>query len=120
MDDAPEKERREIPEPAPPAPVVVGGMRYEAVPWGRMRGLGQNGGYLAAYDVASGRELWLFKVYDVKYDVKYRPEMEEDKQDVFIEDLALDAQGRLRVTDERGEVYRVDLAQPALLADSED
>ncbi|MDS4016443.1 MAG: hypothetical protein RKP46_19105 [Candidatus Accumulibacter sp.] len=113
MDDAPEKERREIPEPAP---VVVGGMRYEAVPWGRMRGLGQNGGYLAAYDVASGRELWLFKVYDVKY----RPEMEEDKQDVFIEDLALDAQGRLRVTDERGEVYRVDLAQPALLADSED
>lgn len=113
MEDRPEKERSEIPEPAP---VQVGGMRYEAVPWGRIRGLGQNGGYIAAYDVASGRELWLLKVYEVKY----LPEMEEDKQDVFIEDLALDAKGRLRVTDERGEVYRVDLARQALIPSAED
>ncbi len=113
MEDRPEKERNEIPEPTS---VLVGGLRYEAVPWGRIRGLGQNGGYIAAYDVATDRELWLFKVYDVTY----RPDMEEDKQDVFIEELALDAKGRLRVTDERGEVYRVDLARQALVPDSED
>jgi hypothetical protein len=113
MDDRPEKERSDIPEPAP---VVVGGLRYEAVPWGRARGLSQNGGYIAARDMASGRELWLFKVYDVKY----LPDMEDDKQDVFIEDLALDAKGRLRVTDERGEIYRVDLVHRALVPDSED
>ncbi len=109
MSDRIEKERSEIPEPAP---VVVGGIRYEALPWGKARGLGQNGGYLAAIDVASGRESWLLKVYDVVYD----GEREDDKQDLFIEDLTLEASGLLRVTDERGGLYRVDLQQRCVVA----
>lgn len=102
MSERPDKERSEVPEPRP---VVAGGVRYEAVPWGKARGLKQNGGYIAAFDVASGRELWLLKVYDVVYD----GDMEEDKQDLFIEDLTLEPSGALRVSDERGGVYRVDI-----------
>ena len=102
MDDKPEKERSEIPEPAP---LTVGNVRYEAVPFGRARGLPHNGGYVAAIDTASGRELWLLEIYNIVYD----NEREQDKQDVFIEELALDAAGRLRVNDERGGIYFVDL-----------
>ena len=47
----------------------------------------------------------------------YDGEREDDKQDRFIEDLTLDADGRLRVTDERGEAYLVDLQQRAVVAD---
>lgn len=36
-------------------PVVVGDLRFEVVHWGRERGLGQNGGYIAAHDRESGR-----------------------------------------------------------------
>ncbi len=104
MDDKPEKERSEIPEPSP---VTVGGVRYEAVLWGKARGLGQNGGHIAAIDAANGSELWLLKVYDVVYD----GEREDDKQDLFIEDLSIETGGLLRVTDERGGVYRVDLGR---------
>jgi hypothetical protein len=109
MSDRIDKERSEIPEPAP---VVVGGVRYEALPWGKARGLGQNGGYLAAIDVASGDESWLLKVYDVVYD----GEREDDKQDLFIEDLTLEASGLLRVIDERGGLYRVDLQRRCVVA----
>lgn len=109
MSDRPEKERSEIPEPAA---VTSAGVRYEALPWGKARGLGQNGGYIAAYDAASGRELWLLKVYDVTYD----GEREDDKQDVFIESLRLQGKGTLVVTDERGGVYRVDLARRSVAA----
>lgn len=104
-----EKERSEVPEPAA---VVADGVRYEAVPWGKARGLGQNGGYIAAYDTRTDDELWLLKVYTVAYD----GEREDDKQDVFIEDLTLEAPGRLRVTDERGGVHHVDLLRRAVVA----
>ena len=58
-----------------------------------------------------GSERWVLKVYDVTYD----GEREDDKQDRFIEDLALEANGLLRITDERGAVYRVDLALGAVV-----
>jgi hypothetical protein len=97
------KERAEIPDP----PYVDhAGVRYQAVPWGKARGLKQNGGYLAAVDTATGAEMWLLKVYDVSYD----RDMEGDKLDLFITDLALDPDGStLRVDNERGESYRVNL-----------
>lgn len=86
-------------------PVQVGRTRYEAIHWGRERGLGQNGGFLAAVDVDSGKELWTLKVYDVVYD----PDMEEDVQDVFITALAPGPQpDSLSVTDERGGQYLLD------------
>jgi hypothetical protein len=90
--------------PDPVDPVRSGGIRYEAVPWGKARGLDQNGGYVAAIEEKSGKELWLLKVYDVSYD----GDMEADKQDVFITSLEID-QGRLTVESESGDRYAVDL-----------
>lgn len=103
MDSTMDKERGDVPEPAA---VFTQGLRIEALPWGKARGLGQNGGYIAAYDVRDGRELWLLKVYHVAYD----GDMEDDKQDCFIEELAMQPDGRLRVADETGRVHLVDIA----------
>jgi len=94
--------KRVGPEEVPP--VTIAGTRYEVVHWGRERGLGQNGGYIAAVDAASGQELWTLKVYDVTYD----PDMEEDVQDVFIESLAPRGDDKLAIVDERGRKYIVD------------
>ena len=85
------------------APVTVGGVRYEALPWGKKRGLGQNGGYLATFDAKTGSELGLIKVYEIKYD----PKLEADVQDVFISRLdTLD--GAVLITDERGRKFILD------------
>ena len=87
------------------APVTIGKLRFEAIHWGRDRGFGQNGGYIAAYDAAGGAELWTLKVYQIDYD----SEMEEDVQDIFIETMSKSTSGdRLEITDERGRRYIVD------------
>lgn len=92
--------------PAPVAPVVAGRVRYEAVEWGKSRGLKQNGGYLAAVDETTDEELWLLKVYDTVYKGR-----SGDKHDVFITSLELDETGsRLTVEDETGRRFVVDLA----------
>jgi hypothetical protein len=93
--------------PDPVEPVSFGGTRYEAMQWGKARGLEQNGGYVAAIDEKTGDELWLLKVYDVSYD----GDMEDDKQDVFVTSLALDRDGRhLTVKNEAGDRFAIDLA----------
>ena len=89
--------------PADVPPVVVGKLKFVAIQWGKHRCLGQNGGYIAAYDVATGQELWLLKVYTVKYD----PRREPDTQDVFIQSMAKTPDGKLEITDENGRAYRV-------------
>ena len=97
----------------PPAAssVTARGVRYETIAMGRRRGLDQNGGYIAALDVASGRQLWLLKVYVTPHD----PDMEDDKQDLFIAGLKLTNHGHaLLVTDERGGRYCVDLKTRAV------
>lgn len=87
------------------SPVTLGGVRFEVVHWGLARGLPQNGGYLAAIDESSGRELWLLQVYDATQD----PRRERDVQDVFVTRLAASPAGdRLEVTDESGRHYLVD------------
>ena len=97
------KERRELPEPET---VSLAGVRYEALPWGKARGLGQNGGYIVAIDEATGLEKWMLKVYDVTYD----HEMEEDKQDVFIRKMAWGRNKRsLSMENDRGKTYILDL-----------
>lgn len=103
-----DKERAEIPEPPS---VTIGDVRYDAVPWGKARGLAQNGGYIAAHDAYSGTELWLLKVYDVIYDGR----MEDDKQDRFIEHMADKGDDLLEIIDERGRTYTVDLASRAVV-----
>ena len=85
------------------APVTVGGVRYEALPWGKKRGLGQNGGYLATFDAKTGAELGLIKVYEIKYD----PKLEADVQDVFISRLDT-FNGAVLITDERGRKFLLD------------
>ena len=98
------KKKRSGPDPVDP--VRSGGIRYEAMPWGKARGLGQNGGYVAAIDEKTGDELWLLKVYDVTYD----GDMEGDKQDVFVTSLDIDRAGRrLTVENEAGDRFTVDL-----------
>jgi len=97
-----EKERAEMPEAAS---VSRAGVRYEAIVWGRARGLAQNGGYIAAVDTTTGKELWILRVYAAAPD----DGKEADKRDVFITELRLAGDGRhLRVTNERGASFRVD------------
>jgi hypothetical protein len=104
------EKKRKGPEPV--KPVSHNGVRYEAVHWGKARGLEQNGGYVAAYDDNSGQELWLLKVYDVPYD----DDMEDDKQDVFITDMRLGwfRKQRLSVKNERNQKYYVDLTDKSV------
>lgn len=106
--DASSTTPRAMKKRAPPPevePVVIGKVRYEPLLNGKVRGLGQNGGDLVARDVATGKELYTLRVYTIRYAAN----MEADKQDVFISDLAADRDGRtLLVTDERGRRYRID------------
>ena len=91
--------------PAEVAPVRLGSVMFSVVHWGLSRGLAQNGGYIAATDIASGRELWLLKVYDVPYDAR----RERDVQDTFIIELKLDSTGSmLLIKDELERVFVVD------------
>lgn len=94
-----------LPPPDVP-PVVIGTTRYEVIHYGKRQGLSQNGGYIAARDVASGRELWTLKVYDVPFD----PKMEADVQDIFIESMGKAFfSNKLKIVDEQGRHYVVDV-----------
>lgn len=84
-------------------PVTIGELRFDVIHFGKTRGLGQNGGYLAATELATGKEIFVLKVYDVTYEEG----LEEDVQDIFIEEMR--AQGdQLLVVDEDGGRYLVD------------
>jgi len=95
---------KERAEPPSPDPVTVGAVRYEALLWGKARGLEQNGGYIEAFDARTGEPLWVLKVYDVDYSI----DMEPDKLDVFIDELSADEEGNLHVLNEKGRRFRID------------
>jgi hypothetical protein len=91
------KSSSRVPAPAV-APVVVGGVRYEQMPNGRLAGFDQMGGCLAAYEVTSGAQLWTLTVYDNK-----RVQGKEgDVQDVFFKSMVAQADGTLLIENERG------------------
>jgi hypothetical protein len=92
--------------PPPVTPLRMGSLRIQAVPWAHDHGLGQNGGVIEAVDAASGERRWLLQVYTTIRD----PAMESDVQDVFITRLARAGRNRIRVEDERGRHWLVDLA----------
>lgn len=92
-----------IPSPAVAA-VKAGGVRYEQVSNGLLAGFDQMGGYLAAYDDASGRQLWTLKVYDNQRS----PDREGDVQDVFFKSMSVRPDGTLLIENERGARYVVD------------
>lgn len=88
-------------------PVIIDSIKFIALHWGKSRGLGQNGGYIAAYDASTGEELWILKVYEIIYD----PQKEQDVQDIFIQSLEkTDSGDELLVTDEHDRTYIVDPA----------
>ena len=63
------------------------------------------GGVLVAADEDTGKTLWTLKVYDVKIDAK----QEADAQWVFFRSMAFDADGRLRIVNEAGKAFLVDV-----------
>ena len=92
--------------PAEVDPVVVGQVRYNVIHWGKNRGLDQNGGYIAATDTSSDKEIWVLKIYSTEYD----PEMEEDVQDVFIKSMSkVWFKNKLKIINEDDQKYLLDL-----------
>lgn len=93
--------------PADVNPIMQDGLRYEAIHWGKSRGLEQNGGYISAVDIASEKEAWLLKVYDISYD----GDKEQDKQDRFITELYLGNHGQyLFIRNEKNELFKIELS----------
>lgn len=93
-------------EPEQVEAICRGSVRYEAPLWGKSRGLGQNGGHIVAIDQATGRELWVVQLYDIRYDSN----MEEDKQDIFLTSMNIHDSGcTLLAEDERGRQFMLDL-----------
>lgn len=94
-------------------PLEVKDIRYEVIHWGKDRGLGQNGGYIAAMNRSTGDELWVLKIYDIKYD----PSLESDVQDVFITSMSRALfSGKIKITDENLRHYLVDIETRAVAA----
>jgi len=89
--------------PAKVDPVTIGGIRYSQR-IGKESVDGQVGGILAAYDGA-GELLWTVKVYDNRR----RPDLEGDVQDVFFSSMSLEPDGRLRIVNENGDTFLVDV-----------
>jgi len=96
--------KREAPKDVPP--VIVGGVRYTAPHWTRGKARQQQGGYLEARDVATGRQLWDLRIYEIKYD----QDLERDVQDIFITSLKV-VGGKLQVVNEKGDKFVVDLSR---------
>lgn len=98
-----QKSGSRIPAPVVP-PITLADVRYEQVPNGLLAGFEQMGGYLAAYDVVTGKQLWTLKVYDNQRD----SEKEGDVQDVFFKSMVLQADGSILVENERHKKFIVD------------
>jgi hypothetical protein len=93
-------------------PVTVDGIRYEALHWGRERGLEQNGGYIVALDAASGKELWTAKIYTIDY----KPMLETDVQDIFIQTIKVsDDKKTLKIIDENNREFLLDLSSKKVI-----
>ena len=87
-------------------PVTHKGVRYEQLRGARSRGFEQNGGVIAAIDIASGKELWTLKLYTTQYNANE----EMDAQDVYIEKLGIDSKTEsLIARDELGRTFTVTL-----------
>lgn len=91
--------------PAIVPPVVRDGVRYAQAEDGRSVGLDQVGGVLVASDVASRKRLWTLAVYGQTLD----PKLEADVQWVFFKSMAFEPDGRLRIVNEAGKTFFVDV-----------
>ena len=91
--------------PAEVKAVVNGGIRYVVPHFGALHGKAQNGGYVQAQEMRSGKILWDRMVYRVIYDER----LERDAQDVFIIRVTV-SEGSLLVGNDLGETFEMDLA----------
>jgi len=96
--------KRAAPKDVPP--VIFEGLKYSAPPWGWSNGKKQNGGYIEATSLETGKLLWELRVYEIKYD----PNWEGDAQDIFITSLKI-VDGNLEILNEAGDKFVVDLAK---------
>ncbi|MFZ4382709.1 MAG: hypothetical protein ACOYO0_12180 [Sandarakinorhabdus sp.] len=88
--------------PARVPPITIDGITYRGVA-GIAAQDGQAGGWLGAYG-ADGSLLWTQKIYE---NVR-RPDIEGDVQDVFFQAMTLEADGTIRIVNERGKRFRFD------------
>lgn len=93
-----------LPPPVVPA-VERDGVRYSQAGDGHDVGLDQVGGVLVATDIRSGKQLWVLSVYKNPID----PRLEADVQWVFFTSMAFDSRGRLRISNELGKTFQVDV-----------
>jgi hypothetical protein len=88
--------KRAVPQPV--SPVVSGNVKYSAQGDGRR-------GHVVASEVTTGKELWKAEIFHVDY----KPDLEQDVQDVYIKELKL-VSGGLVVKDEKFRCYFLDLS----------
>ena len=96
-------------------PVLHNGVRYEQLRRPSEQGFSQSGGVLAATDVASGKQLWVIRLFKTEFD----PKEEKDAQEVYVSQLVFDAKaGVLMAADERKRRWRINASDgsAALLA----
>ena len=92
-------------------PVIHDGVRYEAILWaeptyGSDPLPDTSSAFVVAMDAGTGAELWRTKLYDIRYD----PDMERDKQEVYVERLSLSlTRSKLIAVDEKKRKYAIDL-----------
>lgn len=102
MDNDPSEDR--LPPPEVP-PVERDGVRYSQAMDGHDVGLQQVGGVLVATAIDDGRQLWTLAVYGNPID----PKQEADAQWLFFESMAFERDGRLRIVNEGGKAFLVDV-----------
>jgi hypothetical protein len=84
--------------------VVAGGIRFKVPHFGALHNRPQNGGYVEAWDVKTGKLLWDRMVYRVHCVAN----LEKDVQDDFISEITVKG-GHLFVKTERSETFDMDL-----------
>jgi hypothetical protein len=93
-----------LPPPEVP-PVVRDGVRYAQAEDGHDVGIDQVGGVLVASSASDGQRLWTLSVYGNPLD----PKQEADAQWLFFESMDFDPDGRLRIVNEAGQSYLVNV-----------
>jgi len=105
-----EQAKRRAPKPV--EPVEINNIRYEVIRAAKSRGFEQNGGVIAAVDIAKDEELWTLVVYQTVYDQNE----EQDVQDVYITKLIPSQDKKtLRVENEAHKSYLVNLSSHEVL-----
>jgi len=87
--------------PAEVKPVEYAGVKYTAPHFGVLSGQAQNGGYVEAVSIQTGKKVWGKIIYTYP-----NSNQEQDSLDVFITNLKIQ-NNLLVVTDEKGRVYKL-------------